>query len=279
MADFHFKRSVFLIFLMHLVIFLGEGCRSERQDISKVYSESFDTILDSLGVGGSILVYDRDKNTFYSNDFVHAEQGFIPASTFKIPNAIIALETGVVESDTAMIFWDGQERYLDLWEQDLTFAEAFRYSCVPCFQEIARRIGLYRMRTYLDELDFGSMDVDEASLDDFWLLGESRVSQFEQVDFLQRLYFSRLPVSPRTTNIVKGMMDLELEGETKWSGKTGLGVVGDSYVGWIVGYAESEKGVFFYATNIQPRSESTEAFAAKRLIATRVAMEQLLSGM
>ena len=71
--------------------------------------------------------------------------GHLPASTFKIPNSIIALETGLIEDDSTLIKWDGDERRLPAWEQDLVFRDAFHYSCVPCYQEIARKIGEKRM--------------------------------------------------------------------------------------------------------------------------------------
>jgi len=55
----------------------------------------------------------------------------MPASTFKIVNSIIALETGVVENDSTMFKWNGEKRRLPIWEQDLTFRDAFHFSCVP----------------------------------------------------------------------------------------------------------------------------------------------------
>ena len=55
----------------------------------------FNDILDADGVFGSVLIYDLNQDVYYSNDFERSDSGFIPASTFKIPNSLIALETGL----------------------------------------------------------------------------------------------------------------------------------------------------------------------------------------
>jgi len=216
---------------------------------------AFRQILDSANVSGSILVYDAIKDIYYSNNFNRCEIGHLPASTFKIPNSIIALETGVIADDSTMIRWDGQKRRLTAWEQDLVFRDAFHYSCVPCYQEIARKIGVARMKEYLEKLDFGNMIVDSSSIDLFWLEGDSKISQFEQVDFLERLYHCRLPVSKRTGDIMKRLLVIEDNDTFRLSGKTGWSVRNGNNNGWFVGYLEKGDDVYFIATNIDPKVE------------------------
>jgi len=228
---------------------------SNNEAIKRDTIPAFQKILDSANVSGSILVYDAVKDIFYSNDFDRCEIGHLPASTFKIPNSIIALETGVIADDSTMIRWDGQKRRLPAWEQDLVFRDAFHYSCVPCYQEIARKIGVARMKEYLEKLDFGNMIVDSSSIDLFWLEGDSKISQFEQVDFLYRFYHSRLPVSKLTGEIVKRMMVIEENDTFKLSGKTGWSVRNGNNNGWFVGYLEKGADVYFIATNIDPKVE------------------------
>ena len=43
----------------------------------------------------------------------------LPASTFKIPHALIALDTGVV-SDSTTMKWDGTKQDFPAWERDHT---------------------------------------------------------------------------------------------------------------------------------------------------------------
>ena len=135
------------------------------------------------------MIYDNGKDTFYSNDFEWADRGFLPASTFKICNSIIALETGVIENYSSLILWDGQKRAMKVWEQDLTFREAFHLSCVPCYQQVARQIGVDRMNEYLKKLQYGNMMVDSNSIDRFWLEGESKITQFDTSDLMQKAVF------------------------------------------------------------------------------------------
>ena len=94
--------AVFWILLMSLTM----TCQTKNSKGKETLVPEFNKILDSLKVKGSILIYSFTDKTYYSNDFSWAKTGIIPASTFKIPNSIIALETGVIknESDVFIIF-------------------------------------------------------------------------------------------------------------------------------------------------------------------------------
>ena len=244
---------------------------SDLNEIKKVIQPQFQTLLDSNLLDGAILIFDHHAQIYYSNDFKWSKRGFLPASTFKIPNSIIALETGVVENENTLLLWDGNDHWLDIWEQDLQFKQAFHYSCVPCYQEIARKVGRTRMEEYLSRLDFGEIVVD--SIDHFWLQGQSRISPEQQIDFLKRLYFSELEISSRTDSILKNMIVIEEKNGYRLSGKTGWSVQGGENNGWFVGYLEKEEQLFFLATNVSPKSEfDMEGFANIRL---KITMEAL----
>ncbi|NME72639.1 class D beta-lactamase [Flammeovirga aprica JL-4] len=212
-------------------------------------------ILDSSKVKGAILLYDNKEDTYYSNDFEWSKSGFLPASTFKIPNSIIALETGVVENDSTLMQWDGNPRGLKIWEQDLIFKKAFQYSCVPCYQEVARKIGTERMQSYLEKLDYPGMVFDSTSIDRFWLMGDSRISPFSEIDFLKRIHFSQLPVKESTDFTIKRMLLMEEYEHYKLSGKTGWSNENDHNNGWFVGFLELSNNTIFFATNIEPSEE------------------------
>ncbi len=228
----------------------------------------FQTILDTTYLTGSILVYDVEEETYYSNDFEWAKVGQLPASTFKIPNSIIALETGIVKSDSTLFKWDGEKRANKIWEQDLLFKEAFHYSCVPCYQEIAREIGYERMNTYSELYNYGTIKVDSITIDKFWLEGDSKVSQFQQIKFLKRFYTSRLSISESTEDIMKRMMIIEENAKYTLSGKTGWSFYNQKDNGWFVGYIETKEKVYFFATNIEP----TEKFNLNRFPRIRKAV-------
>jgi len=141
---------------------------------------------------------------------------------------------------------------LPAWEQDLTFADAFRVSCVPCFQDIARKIGPVRMNGYLEKLNYGTMKVDSSNIDAFWLEGDARISMNQQLDFIARFYKGELPILTRTRDIVKRMMVIDDNGKYIFSGKTGWSIRNGNNNGWFVGYLETQGSVYFIVTNIEP---------------------------
>jgi len=229
---------------------------SEEKNISsEIVRSDLVEIFDSAKVSGAILVFDPQKNVYYSNDFARSERGYLPASTFKIPNSIIALETGVVESDSTLFKWDGRKRRLIVWEQDLIFRDAFHVSCVPCYQEIARNIGVERMRKFLDQFQYGNMIVDSSNIDLFWLEGESKISLRQQVDFIYRFFNSEIGISKRTEEIMKRLMVIEENAVYAISGKTGWAIRNGNNLGWFAGYLETDGRVYFFATNIEPSGE------------------------
>lgn len=231
-------------------------------------------IIDSANVDGSILIYDVAKKVFYSNKFKRNFKGHLPASTFKIPNSIIALETAVVENDSTMFKWNGEKRRLKIWEQDLTFKEAFQYSCVPCYQEIARNIGVKRMNEFLDTFYYGNMEVDSSNIDLFWLEGGSKISQIQQIRFLRNFYNSKLPISKRTEKIMKRIMVIEENEFYILSGKTGWSIRDGNNNGWFVGYIEIGENVYFFATNISPHEKFNMDMFAK--IRSQITIEALI---
>lgn len=252
------KLNFFLVILIVLSSCWGnKNTQSGEKPIQiegkHIKTPEFQSIIDSAGVEGSILIYNFQKDLYYSNDFEWANTGNLPASTFKIANSIIALETGVVEDDSTLFKWDGKKRSIKNWEQDLIFRDAFHFSCVPCYQDVARRIGEKRMNEYLGKLGYGNMKVDSSNIDVFWLEGDSRINQFQQIDFLKRFHTSGLPVSKRTEVIMKRMMVIEGDDNYVLSGKTGWSITNGKDNGWFVGYVEVENKLYFFATNVEPK--------------------------
>ena len=141
--------------------------KEESNNENHIIKPEIQVIIDSAEVVGSVLIYDFQKEVYYSNNFEWANKGKLPASTFKIANSIIALENGIVENDSTVLKWNGKKRRFKKWEQDLIFSDAFHFSCVPCYQDIARRLGEKRMNDYLSKLDFGKMEVDSNNIDFF----------------------------------------------------------------------------------------------------------------
>ncbi|WP_430425522.1 class D beta-lactamase [Maribacter litoralis] len=251
------------LYLLLFLILSISSCRQQhktnlsKSEENKIIKSEFQTIIDSANVKGAILIYDLHRNNFYSNDFSWTKQGKLPASTFKIANTIIGLETGVIKNDSTIFKWDGQEKWLDLWEQDLILRDAFQYSCVPCYQQVATKIGPQRMNEYVKKIEYGDLKIDSTNISNFWLEGESSINQIQQIDFLKRFYSGQLPISVRTQKIVKQIMVIDTENYTL-SGKSGLSISNEQYNGWFVGYIEVRDNVYFFATNLEPTNNNID---------------------
>lgn len=260
--------------LIIIFILLISNCSSQSLAQTKRLEENeFSLLLDSLNLKGSILVYDQQLDRFHCNDFSWAESKFTPASTFKIPNSIIGLETGVL-SDSTIFEWDGKPRRMKIWDQDLNLVNAFQYSCVPCYQENARKIGLDRMKEYLQKLNYPGMIFDKNSLDKFWLEGESRISSFEQMDFIIRFHNNKLPISKSTKEIMMKLLKQDTSDNATFYGKTGWAIRVKENIGWFVGFQEVEERVYFVVVNVKPKgSFSTNDFLKSRITAAKKAIK------
>ncbi len=262
------RKIFYLLFLCGIVGCVNPTMETEAKEEGirkEIMKASFQAIIDSSQLTGTTLIFDPQKGEYYSNDFERARKGNLPASTFKIPNSIIALEVGVVKDDSTLFKWDGQKRRLPIWEQDMIFREAFHRSCVPCYQEVARKVGVERMQEYLRKLNYGEMAVDSNSIDLFWLEGESRITAFQQIDFLHRFYENRLPITDHTTQIMKRLMVIDDNDRYRISGKTGWSIRNGNDNGWFVGYVEKGNSVYYFATNVEPTAEfNMDDFPAAR---------------
>ncbi|CAN1211477.1 class D beta-lactamase [Tumidithrix helvetica PCC 7403] len=213
----------------------------ERTDFGKYFQQA--------GVKGTFLLYDLKQDRYLVYNAKRAKTRFLPASTFKIFNSLVALETGAIADENVVIKWDGTKRDIPEWNQDQTLRSAIEYSTVWFYQELARRIGLARMQRYINLVDYGNRDIG-GGIDRFWLDGKIRISPKEQIDFLVKFYQNKLPFSNRSLAIVKDIMIREQTSEYILRGKTGWASSTSPNLGWFVGYLERGDRAFFFAINI-----------------------------
>jgi beta-lactamase class D len=179
------------------------------------------------------------------------DQRTTPASTFKIPHALIALDTGVVKDADALVKWDGRKYWIESWHRDHSLRTAIYESVVWFFQGTARAIGPERMREYLTALDYGNAKV-EGAIDAFWLDdGSLVISPEEQLDFMARLHRGELTRGQEHVPLLREMLlrpDLyasrvpegtvlpKVHPQMVFSAKTGTGSHDGSAVTWLVGH-------------------------------------------
>ena len=211
------------------------ACRNARVHEKPEWSKYFEAYGISKA-NSCFEINDHNHESVYYYNLDRCSTLFLPASTFKIFNSLAALESAVASDDQLVIKWDSVPRRPE-WDKAMTMNEAFKVSCVPYYQEIARRVGPIKMQHYLDTVKYGNMNMG-GSIDNFWLNDSLKISADEQIGFLKRLYFCELPMSERSQRIVKVMMLQEQTPEYNLYYKTGTAKVGNRHIYMICGFAE-----------------------------------------
>jgi beta-lactamase class D len=207
---------------------------------------------------GAFVLYDLKNDRYLRHNEARCRERFTPFSTFKIPNSLIGLESGVIRDADFLIKWDSKKypRFGDTmpfisWWQDQTLRTALKRSVVWYYQELATRVGAEKMKAYVNQLGYGNRDTS-GGVTRFWLNSTLKISADEQVEFLKALYKEELPFSQRSVRIVKEILTLEETPDYKLSAKTGGGSLGENRaLGWFVGYLETKENVYFFATQLE----------------------------
>ena len=227
--------------------------RAARANVAPPLSEVRESLAKrfaDLGTSGTFAAYKPDDYLIILSDKERSAEPRLPASTFKIPNSLIALETGVVEDPDKDVFaWDGVTREIEAWNKDHTLRSAIAVSAVPVYQEIARRVGQERMQHYVDLFEYGNRDIG-GGIDQFWLRGNLRIDPMGQIDFVDRLRRRALPISRRSQDLVSDILPTTNVGSSLIRAKSGLTAKDQGSLGWMVGWAEKGAAQTVFALNM-----------------------------
>ena len=229
-------------------------------------------VFKAAGATGTFVLYDLDADAYTVFDRARAQTRYIPASTFKIANSLIGLQVGAVKNVDEVLPYGGAPQPFKEWERDMPLREAIRASSVPVYQELARRIGLPRMREWVGRLDYGNGEVGEV-VDRFWLDGPLRISAVELVRFLARLLRGELPVRDDVVAAVREITLLERTESYALHGKTGWVFSTQPNLGWWVGWVERDGRYYAFALNID--MPNPEQDLAKRVEVARRCLDLL----
>jgi beta-lactamase class D len=253
-----------LLLLIAHVQPVQEHSAIERPDLARHF--------EARGVEGTFVLLDHRAGKLVRVNPTRAAQGFVPASTFKILNSLLALETGAIADTTTVVKWDGVDRGSDWWNSDQDLKTAFSRSSVWLYQGLARKIGPERMKQALEREGYGNADIS-GGIDRFWLEGGLRISANQQVDFLRRLYEGRLGFSRRTMEQVRSIMEIERGEDHVLRGKTGWARLDGLQIGWLVGWVERGEDAFFFAMNLETRDRDFPMMEARHEIVSRCLSE------
>lgn len=241
------------ILLLCAIAMVATSCRTSRQ--------SFSAARDAFGeLHGALVLVDCSSGRVRTYRPDAANTRLPPCSTFKIVNALIGIEEGIVTSPQQAFYqWDGVERTIPTWNRDLSFREAFQASCVPAFQHLARQIGAERMQNWIDKIGYGNCDTS-AGIDVFWLPAQGRktimISPAEQAELMRRVITADVPFSAASLATLKELMFIKKTELGTLYGKTGSGTddKGAFALGWFVGYTESKGKTYAFACAVQGKN-------------------------
>lgn len=234
-----------------------------------IIHNEFKNYFANCGVDGSIAIFDKNNQKWILSDTASVMNEHLPASTFKIINLLIALETKTIKDEKEVIKWVGKTDtvkygYRPEIYHDMPVNEAFKVSAGWVFIELAKKIGKEKYKTYLSACNYGNLNLSEKN-DDFWNIGNFAISPINQVEFIKNLYEEKLPFSKRNIEIVQKVMITEETESYTIRAKTGWTRENNTNTGWWVGYLEANNNTYFFATLLlQNRNNNRDDFGSCR---------------
>jgi beta-lactamase class D len=234
------------------------------------------------------LLYDEQSSRTIRDPSTACATRATPASTFKIPHALAALDARVISGPHEVIRYDGAPSTFERWRRDHDLASAMRDSVLWYFQRIAERVGIERERAYLKAFQYGNQDAS-GPLTSFWLGSSLQISPDEQLAFLRRFFDGQLPVSEAATRTVRQILVqpagriVNANGEhplgkgwqagTTVYAKTGRGADQGRAVVWLVGRVVRDDRAWTFVSCV---IGSGESMAAVELAAARLGQLKVL---
>lgn len=236
------------LFLIPVIIFLT-SCATQRNFPEKEVC---------------FLLYDLKNEKFeeiYNEKRCHTR--YPAASTFKVALSVMAFDSGVLKDESTPVFkWNKVPTPLEAWNKDQTPTTWIRESVVWMSQEITPKIGMDKIEKYLTDFEYGNMDMT-AGLKYAWLTpapfikepmqNSLKISAFEEVQFLRKLWRGELKASPESQELTRKIMthDKSSRGSVL-IGKTGSGYRDENYdirLGWFVGHLEKNQTEYIVIVN------------------------------
>ncbi|MFJ5625079.1 BlaR1 family beta-lactam sensor/signal transducer [Peribacillus loiseleuriae] len=223
---------------------------SNTNVVYKDYSSFFDEL------SGSAVLYDLKMKQYTIYNKEESTTRFAPASTYKIFNALFALESGIITRDNSQMTWDGTLYPYEEWNQDQDLFSAMESSASWYFQNLDQQMGKKKLQNYYEQINYGNGDLS-GNITNYWLNGSLKISPVEQVDILKKFYDNEFAFEQSNIQTVKDSLLLEESNGNRLSGKTGTSVLnGENITGWFVGYVETVDNTFFFAAHSQGEKQA-----------------------
>jgi beta-lactamase class D len=178
-----------------------------------------------------------------------------PFSTFKIPLAVMGFDADILncshtpqvkftEENKKFVTYYNPEKYpsMLLWKRPHTPKSWMRDSVVWFSRYISHKLGIKRFHEYIKKFNYGNKDIDSSvnkndALMNSWLEGSLDISPLEQLEFIEKLAYKKLPASKSAQEKTIEIIKLEpIFEDWQMYGKTG----GSKSLGWFVGWIEKD---------------------------------------
>ncbi|PJG58732.1 class D beta-lactamase [Aeromonas cavernicola] len=245
--------------------------------LSSLLASSLLCTLPASAVSGCFLYVDSNGQTLSAEG--DCTTRLPPASTFKIPLALMGYDSGflVDEKLPALPYKPSYDGWLPAWRETTTPTRWAAHSVVWFSQQLTEWLGWERFQQYVNRFDYGNRNIDgnpgkHDGLTQAWLSTSLLISPEEQARFLSKMLSGKLPVSAQTLQYTANIFKVsEIDG---WQihGKTGMGypkkqdgnLNRDQQIGWFVGWASKPgKQLIFVHTVVQKPGKQFASLKAK----------------
>ena len=212
---------------------------------------------------GSFVLYslNTDQWDLYNMDMATTRTA--PDSTYKIYDALFALEEGIITPEYSLMTWNQEDYPFETWEQDQTLQTAISGSVNWYFEALDHEIGRNGIQSYVQKIGYGNENVG-SDISSYWMESTLKISPVEQVELLKAFYQNTFGFTSENIKAVKDSIHLSSSASGTLYGKTGTGRVdGQDISGWFIGYVETPENTYFFATNIQAENGATGSTAAE----------------
>ncbi len=197
---------------------------------------------------GCFLLYNLKTGKYEREVGTTCQEQKVACSSFKVPLAVMAFDSGILKDENEMLKWDGiQRNKVPEWNKDHNARTWMSHSVVWFSQRLTPKLGEKRFKKYLKDFKYGNQDISHG-ITDAWLVSPSgpesslRISPYEQVEFLKALWKDELPVSKRAMELTRKITYRETTPSGfVLSGKTGSNSYdneGRVQLGWFISHLQ-----------------------------------------
>ncbi|RJS62436.1 class D beta-lactamase [Bacillus sp. PK3_68] len=255
-----FIHLAILFFVSAMLVFTGAS-KAANAEVQKTKKLEIEELFN--GKDGTMVLKNLKNNHTYVYNSKRSTKRLTPESTFKVPNALIGLETGAVRDEYEVKRWDGVIREFESWNRDHSLASAMRESAIWFYQDLARDIGEMKMQENINRIGYGNKNLS-GGIDRFWLDSTLKISAMEQAEFIEDLVEENLPLKKKNQKTVKRIMIQDEQDHYTLHGKTGTRL-SDMGLGWYVGFIETKKETWVFAVNLSGSGTEAKNIAIEAL--------------